>query len=107
MSVPDGVKKPSDRKTKAEAKYKPGDLFEFDAGDETHTLKDPTDAITPGFLRKYRNAAGPDLTYSALELLATEAQLDALDNMSWAENTATLKRFDAYVGGFFGASLGE
>lgn len=107
MAVPEGVKKPQDRKSKDEPAYKPGDLFTFEHDGETYTLANPSEAITPGFIRKNRNAGGMDLTFGALEILADADQLEVIDGMSWAQNRELLQRFDAYIGAFFEVSMGE
>lgn len=107
MPVPENAKKPQDRKDKTKPAYAEGDLFTFTVGDEEQKLTDPADVITPGFFRKNRAADPVEITYQALEMLATEEQLDAIDNMTWTQNRDLLKAFDAYIGGFFKVSLGE
>lgn len=103
--VPEGAKKPTDRKTKDEA---PAAAFTFtdDEGNE-HTLADTAEKITPGFMRKHRESSAQAVLYDALELVADEAALDVLDNMSWKRNAKVLQEFDDYLSAFFGASLGE
>lgn len=108
MAVPENAKKPQDRKKgKDESAYKAGELFTFEVDGEDQTLKDPAEVITPGFIRKNRNAGAVEMTYQALELLCTDEQLDAIDSMSWAENRKFLERFDSYIGTFFEVSMGE
>ena len=108
MTVPKNAKRPSDRKPKAAKKEPLAERFVFQCEDgETIELAVTAEAVSPGFIRKNRDASPPSFLYGMLEQCATEDQLDEIDNMSWSENKKFLNGFEAHMEQFLEVSLGE
>lgn len=93
--IPDGAKKPSDRKSKAQDAT---DAFSFEHDGETYTFKPTFDILTPGFLRKNRRREEVDAFFTMVEaLVVDDEQLDVIDNMSRDEFQQLMKDFYGYL----------
>lgn len=99
-------KKPQDHKQKAK-KVDPDAVFSFELDGKAYTFTRPTsEVITPGFVRKNRNAPA-EFLYAALEELADAETLDALDNTSHKQWSKIAQAFDEHQADILGANLGE
>lgn len=75
--IPEGAKKPTDRKAKTE------DAFSFTHDGETYTLKPTYDVLTPGWFRANRRRDDMDAFFTIMESLADEETLEkTVDAMS-------------------------
>lgn len=103
--IPEGARRPSDRKKKDEPIE---DRFTFKDDDGTeHMLAETAAEIRPAFLRAHRNDASMQMAFAALEILATDEQLEVIDNLSWKRYRKVQNEFDTYIGRFFEVNLGE
>ena len=98
-------RKPQDHKKKAE---KADPVFSFEHNGETYTFDRATDEVlTPGFVRRNRDADMADLAYQLIESVAGSEALDVLDNMSFKEHGKVLKAYQDHILEVMGAELGE
>ncbi len=105
-TVPEGAKKPTDRKKKDEGvEFDP--VFSFDHDGTEYTFDARTDSVlTPGFIRRNRNNQN-EFTFGLMESLASDETLDVIDNMSHAEFQALGVRFGEHVEVVIGGSPGN
>lgn len=93
--IPQGAKKPSDRKSK---KSEQAEAFSFEHDGETYSFKPTFDILTPGFLRKNRRRDEIDAFFTMVEaLVEDDATLDVIDNMSRDEFQSLMTDFYGYL----------
>ena len=90
-------KKPQDYKPKA-SESAVSDCFSFEHDGETYTFTPTLEKITPGWLRKHRNASDLDVFFTIIELIADEPALTVIDNLSHKEFNQLSTDFFKHLG---------
>lgn len=82
--------------------------FRFTAGGKQHRLPEPTIKVfTPAFFKKHFDKTKPEVFNLVFDLIASQVEHDAFEEMTWTEYRQLGEDFDKHIDKVMGATLGE